>query len=134
MRVGTGFEQSLDHFGTVALHSAHQRGAPLGVASIHRRALERGVETALYIEEMFSTGHDAANRAVFSEFSPEAARVVGTPFQQKAAFITASRYLKNRITAFLALPLATIDRMALTSHLRDIGRLDGATAKAGETK
>lgn len=45
--------------------------------TIHRRALERGVETALYIEEMFSTGHDAANRAVFSEFSPEAARVVG---------------------------------------------------------
>lgn len=62
------------------------------------------------------------------------ARVVGTHFQQKAAFITAARYLKNRITAFLALPLSTIDRMALTSHLRDIGRLDGATAKAGETK
>jgi ArsR family transcriptional regulator, arsenate/arsenite/antimonite-responsive transcriptional repressor / arsenate reductase (thioredoxin) len=62
------------------------------------------------------------------------ARVVGTHFQQKAAFITASRYLKNRITAFLALPLATIDRMALSSQLRDIGRLDGATAKAGETK
>lgn len=62
------------------------------------------------------------------------ARVVGTHFQQKAAFITASRYLKNRITAFLSLPLATIDRMALTSQLRDIGRLDGATAKAGEAK
>lgn len=62
------------------------------------------------------------------------ARAVGTHFQQKAAFITAARYLKNRITAFLALPLATIDRMALTSQLREIGRLDGATAKAGETK
>lgn len=62
------------------------------------------------------------------------ARVVGTHFQQKAAFITAARYLKNRITAFLSLPLASVDRMALTSHLRDIGRLDGATAKAGETK
>lgn len=45
--------------------------------TIHRRALERGVETALYIEEMFSTGHDAANRAVFAQVSPEAARVVG---------------------------------------------------------
>ena len=45
--------------------------------TIHRRALERGVEAALYIEEMFSTGHDAANREVFSQFSPESARVVG---------------------------------------------------------
>ncbi len=62
------------------------------------------------------------------------ARVVGTHFQQKAAFITAARYLKNRINAFLSLPLASVDRMALTNHLRDIGRLDGATAKAGETK
>jgi len=26
---------------------------------------------------MFSTGHDAANRQVFSEFSPETAKVVG---------------------------------------------------------
>jgi hypothetical protein len=47
------------------------------LAGIHRRALERGVRTSLYIEEMFSTGHDAANRAVFAEFAPEDAKVVG---------------------------------------------------------
>jgi hypothetical protein len=35
------------------------------IAAIHRRALEGGVRHALYIEEMFATGHDAANRAVF---------------------------------------------------------------------
>lgn len=62
------------------------------------------------------------------------ARVVGTHFQQKAAFITAARYLKNRISAFLALPLQSVDRMALTNQLHDIGRLDGTTAKAGEVK
>lgn len=45
--------------------------------NIHRRALERGVRTALYIEEMFSTGHDEANRAVFKQFAPENAKVVG---------------------------------------------------------
>lgn len=45
--------------------------------TIHRRALERGVRTALYIEEMFSTGHDEANRAVFKQFAPENAKVVG---------------------------------------------------------
>ncbi|MCZ7446469.1 DUF2000 family protein [Agrobacterium rhizogenes] len=44
---------------------------------IHQRSLERDVTTSLYIEEMFATGHDAANRQVFSEFSPETAKVVG---------------------------------------------------------
>ena len=47
------------------------------IAAIHRRSLERGVTSSIFIEEMFSTGHDAANRAVFAEFAPEDARVVG---------------------------------------------------------
>ena len=47
------------------------------LATIHRRALERGVTTSLYVEEMFSTGFDAANRAVFAQFAPEDAKVVG---------------------------------------------------------
>lgn len=45
--------------------------------AIHRRSLEREVVSSLYIEEMFSTGHDAANRAVFADYTPETARVVG---------------------------------------------------------
>ncbi|MBA3039548.1 MAG: DUF2000 family protein [Alphaproteobacteria bacterium] len=45
--------------------------------TIHGRSLERGVTSSLYIEEMFATGHDAANRAVFAEFTPETATVVG---------------------------------------------------------
>ncbi|OEC98119.1 MULTISPECIES: DUF2000 family protein [unclassified Rhizobium] len=47
------------------------------IAAIHRRSLERGVTSSIFIEEMFSTGHDAANRAVFAEFAPEDAKVVG---------------------------------------------------------
>jgi hypothetical protein len=47
------------------------------IAAIHRRALDRGVLCALYIEEMFATGHDAANRAVFAEYGPDTAKVVG---------------------------------------------------------
>jgi hypothetical protein len=47
------------------------------LTTIHRRALERGVTASLYIEEMFSTGFDAANRAVFAEFGPDDAEVVG---------------------------------------------------------
>jgi len=45
--------------------------------NIHRRALERGIVTSAYIEQMFATGHDAANREVFARFAPEDARVVG---------------------------------------------------------
>jgi hypothetical protein len=47
------------------------------IGSIHRRCLAQGVKASIYIDEMFSTGHDAANRAIFAEFSPEDARVVG---------------------------------------------------------
>lgn len=45
--------------------------------SIHRRSLERQVVSSAYVEEMFSTGHDAANREVFAQFSPEDAKLVG---------------------------------------------------------
>jgi len=47
------------------------------ISNIHRRSLERDIKTCLYIEEMFSTGHDAANRAVFAQFAPDDAKVVG---------------------------------------------------------
>ncbi len=45
--------------------------------TIHRRSLERDVMTSAYIEEMFSTGHDVANREVFAQFSPDDAKLVG---------------------------------------------------------
>lgn len=45
--------------------------------TIHKRALDRDVTTSVYIEEMFSTGHDAANREVFAQFGPEDAKLVG---------------------------------------------------------
>lgn len=47
------------------------------ISTIHRRSLERDIRTCLYVEEMFATGHDAANRAVFAQFAPEDAKVVG---------------------------------------------------------
>jgi hypothetical protein len=51
------------------------------IAKIHRRAIERNVPGSAYIEEMFATGHDAANRAVFAEFDPDDARIVGLAFR-----------------------------------------------------
>ena len=34
-----------------------------GLSKIHQRGLNRGVQLSIYIEDMFTTGHDAANRA-----------------------------------------------------------------------
>lgn len=45
--------------------------------TIHARVLDRRITASLYIEDMFSTGHDAANRTVFSQYNQQDARVVG---------------------------------------------------------
>ena len=47
------------------------------MSEIHKRALARGVRTSAYVEEMFATGHDAANRAAFAQFGPDDAKIVG---------------------------------------------------------
>jgi hypothetical protein len=47
------------------------------VAAIYRRAMERRIRLSLYIEEMFETGHDAANRATVKRCRPEEMKVVG---------------------------------------------------------
>jgi arsenate reductase len=56
------------------------------------------------------------------------AAVEGTDLEKQTAFITAFRYLKNRIGAFTNLPLRTIDKLSLGTKLREIGRSDGATS------
>jgi len=40
--------------------------------------------------------------------------------------------MKNRISAFLSLPLSSIDEFTLTHRLRDIGRLEGTSATREE--
>ncbi len=47
------------------------------LARAHARALERGVRLAVYIEPMFSTGHDAANRATVAACQPADLPLVG---------------------------------------------------------
>jgi arsenate reductase (thioredoxin) len=56
------------------------------------------------------------------------AAVGGTEIEKLAAFTTAFRYLKNRIGAFVNLPLRGIDKLSLGTRLREIGRSDGATS------
>jgi len=47
------------------------------LSKIHNRSLSRGVEAAIYIEDMFSTGHDAANRAAVKKYDSDALNFVG---------------------------------------------------------
>jgi len=55
------------------------------------------------------------------------AAVEGTDIQKEAAFVLATRYLRNRISVFSALPIRSLDKMALNAKLREIGALEGAT-------
>ncbi len=44
---------------------------------VYRRAMERDVPLSLYIEDMFATGHDAANRETVRRWAGDDQRVVG---------------------------------------------------------
>ena len=52
-------------------------GAANVLRNARNRANERGISTVAYIEEMFTTGHDEANRAVFSEHTSNEDNTVG---------------------------------------------------------
>jgi len=55
------------------------------------------------------------------------AAVEGTDIEKEAAFVAAFRYLKNRISVFTALPVASLDRLTLQARLDAIGQGEGAT-------
>ena len=55
------------------------------------------------------------------------AAIEGTDIQKEAAFVTALRYLKNRISIFTNLPIRSLDQMTLNKRLREIGQLEGAS-------
>lgn len=48
-----------------------------GLTKIHERAMTRGVDMAIYIEDMFATGHDVANRATVKRHRTDALNLVG---------------------------------------------------------
>ena len=63
---------------------------------------------------------------------PDPAEAEGNPAQIALAFKDAYRMLNQRIGIFTSLPLRSLDRLSLQSKLREIGRIEGATAKAVE--
>jgi arsenate reductase len=58
------------------------------------------------------------------------AAVEGLDIEKQRAFNLAFRYMKNRISLLLALPIARLDKLALKNRLREIGETEGATHKA----
>ena len=63
---------------------------------------------------------------------PDPAEATGTPAEIALAFKGAYRMLHQRIAAFAALPLASLDKMTLKARLHAIGSMEGATALAKE--
>jgi len=60
---------------------------------------------------------------------PDPAAVEGSEAERMLAFTDAYRMLERRIKIFLSLPLASLDRMAITRKVQEIGRLRSDTAE-----
>jgi len=63
---------------------------------------------------------------------PDPAEATGTPAEIGLAFKDAYRMLNQRIGIFVALPIKSLDQLSLQNRLKEIGRLEGATAKAAQ--
>jgi hypothetical protein len=57
------------------------------IQTIYLRTLQRGVRSSLYIEEMFRTGHDEANRAAVRQYAPSAMNVVGLALREEKKLV-----------------------------------------------
>lgn len=53
-----------------------------GLRTIHGRAIQRGARLSIYIEDMFKTGHDAANRAAVRQYMPDQMSIVGLALRE----------------------------------------------------
>ena len=58
------------------------------------------------------------------------AAVEGTDIQKEAAFVLAARYLKNRISVFVNLPLKSLDKLSIAAQVREIGNMRGRVKAA----
>jgi protein-tyrosine-phosphatase len=54
---------------------------------------------------------------------PDPVKAEGTEAEKRLAFAEAYRMLNNRISAFISLPLSSLDRLSLKRKLDDIGKL-----------
>ncbi len=64
---------------------------------------------------------------------PDPAAAEGSVAEIALAFKDAYRTLSQRIGVFAALPIRALDQLSLQAKLKEIGRMDGATAKVKES-
>ncbi|MCX8253686.1 ArsR family transcriptional regulator [Beijerinckiaceae bacterium RH AL1] len=55
------------------------------------------------------------------------AAVEGSDLDKARAFALALRYLKARVSLFMALPIASLDELSLRAKVREIGQAEGAS-------
>jgi len=63
---------------------------------------------------------------------PDPAEAKGNAAEIALAFKDTYRMLNQRIGIFVSLPLRSLDQLSLQKKLREIGRMEGETAKAAE--
>lgn len=51
----------------------------------------------------------------------------GSDIDRERAFVTALRYIKTRISLFIALPLSKLEKASVTAKVREIGNAEGAS-------
>jgi arsenate reductase len=74
------------------------------------------------LDFVFTVCDNAAGEACPIWGIPDPAAVEGSDAEIHAAFFDAYRQLKNRISLFTALPIASIDRLSLRHRLEEIGK------------
>ena len=57
------------------------------------------------------------------------AAVEGADWLKEAAFEKAFQFMRNRISAFISLPVAGLDQMSLKSKLQEIGAMEGKSGQ-----
>lgn len=82
--LGERYEDAAGHpYNPLVVQPMIVLGADAGtLRTIYRRAMERGARLSLYIEDMFETGHDAANRAAVGQYGPDEMPVVGLALRE----------------------------------------------------
>jgi arsenate reductase len=56
--------------------------------------------------------------------------VQGHEIEKEKAFVQAAKFLRNRISIFISLPIASLNEIALRRKVEEIGAMEGASPKA----
>jgi len=93
---------------------------------------ENGEELKEIYARLHKVGGDAGQPMTAHWGVPDPAEAKGNPAEIALAFKDAYRMLNQRIGIFISLPLRSLDQISLQKKLKEIGGMEGATAKVAE--